>query len=140
MVKMGEALTLSKKHEYDTRKPGISVKAVLNSNGGEVVCDPKIDSGSENCIFERGLGSALGFEVETGAPKRFSTVTGSFLTYGHDVTLSVLGIETSATVYFAADENFTRSVLGRQGWLDRVRMGLIDYEGKLYLSDYNESG
>lgn len=111
----------------------------LLTDDGEVVCDPKIDSGSENCIFERGLGSALGFEVKTGAPKRFSTVTGSFLTYGHDVTLSVLGIETATIVYFAADENFTRNVLGRQSWLDRVRLGLVDYEGKLYLSDYNES-
>jgi len=25
-------------------------------------------------------------------------------------------------------------VVGRHGWLNRVRMGLIDYEGKLYLS------
>lgn len=50
----------------------------------------------------------------------------------------VLGLEFQPTVYFAADENFTRNVLGRQGWLDRVRLGLIDYEGKLLLSDYND--
>ena len=136
---MAETLTFSKKYEYDTRKPGITVNAVLKSESGEVACDPKIDSGSENCIFERGLGAALGFEVENGHPKRFSTVTGSFLAYGHDVALSVLGVEITATVYFAADENFTRNVLGRQRWLDRVRLGLVDYEGKLYLSDYNES-
>lgn len=25
-----------------------------------------------------------------------------------------------------------------KGWIDRARLGLIDYEGKLYLSDYND--
>ncbi len=50
--------------------------------------------------------------------------------------MSVLGIETVSTVYFAKEESFTRNALGRQGWLDRVRLGLIDYEGKLFLSEY----
>jgi hypothetical protein len=50
----------------------------------------------------------------------------------------VLGIETTTTVYFAADEAFTRNVLGRQGWLNVIRLGLVDYEGKLYLSHYDD--
>jgi len=54
------------------------------------------------------------------------------------LTLNVLGIETVATVCFAKEESFTRNVLGRQGWLDRVKLGLIDYEGKLFLSEYNK--
>jgi len=33
----------------------------------------------------------------------------------------------------AADEDIDRNVLGRYGWLDRVTLGLIDYEGKRYL-------
>jgi hypothetical protein len=41
-------------------------------------------------------------------------------------------------VYFAADAAFSRNVLGRQGWIDRIRLGLVDYEGKLYLSDYSD--
>jgi hypothetical protein len=52
------------------------------------------------------------------------------------VTIEVLGIRSEATVYFAADEQFTRNVLGRTGWLDRVKLGLIDYEAKLLLSAY----
>jgi hypothetical protein len=52
--------------------------------------------------------------------------------------MSVLEIETISTVYFAKEESFTRNVLGRQGWLDRVKLGLIDYEGKLLLSAYGE--
>ena len=30
------------------------------------------------------------------------------------------------TVYFAAHEAFTRNVLGRRGWLDQVRLGLVE--------------
>jgi len=61
-----------------------------------------------------------------------------FDAYGHDLTLSVLGVETFSRVYFAKEESFTRNVLGRQGWLDRVKLGLIDYEGKLLLSAYSK--
>lgn len=49
-----------------------------------------------------------------------------------------MGIETFSRVYFAKEESFTRNVLGRQGFLDRVKLGLIDYEGKLLLSAYSE--
>ena len=52
------------------------------------------------------------------------------------LTLETLGYSFDVTVYFAAHENFTRNVLGRRGWLDQVRLGLIEYESKLYLSRY----
>jgi hypothetical protein len=29
-------------------------------------------------------------------------------------------------------------VLGRVGWLNRVRLGLIDYDGRLFLSAYDD--
>ncbi len=77
-------------------------------------------------------------EIETGYPLQMTTAKGPFQTYGHRVNLSVLGIETEATVYFAAEESFYLNILGRQGWLDRVKLGLIDYEGKLLLNAYDE--
>lgn len=98
----------------------------------------KLDTGASFCIFRRIYGELLGLTIESGQPETLSTPMGSFLAYGHDVTLVTLGLEFQTTVYFAADENFTRNVLGRQGWLDRVRLGLFDYEGKLLLSDYND--
>lgn len=52
--------------------------------------------------------------------------------------MAVLGLAYDTTVYFADDPQFGRNVLGRQGWLDCVQLGLIDYDGKLYLSDYND--
>jgi voltage-gated potassium channel Kch len=71
-------------------------------------------------------------------PLRFSTAMNSFDAYGHTVTLETLGYSFDVTVYFAAEESFTRNVLGRRGWLDQVRLGLVEYESKLYLSRYNE--
>ena len=64
------------------------------------------------------------------------TATGTFLSYGHEVTLSVADFQFDTI--FAADAEINRNVLGRFGWLDRVVLGLIDYEGKLYLSRYDE--
>jgi len=64
-------------------------------------------------------------------------VTGRFLTYGHEVTLNAAGYDFDSIVYFYADEDLDRNVLGRHGWLDRVVLGLIDYEGKLLLSPYS---
>jgi hypothetical protein len=54
------------------------------------------------------------------------------------VTLSTLNFEFDTMVYFAAEERFRRNVLGRRGWLEQVRIGLIDYDGALYVSQYND--
>ena len=131
---MPESLTFANTYYYDLSEPGITVAAKLIWGGQELTLTVKIDTGSSNCIFQRTHGEYLGLDIESGHPQRFGTATGSFLAYGHEVTLSVLGIETVSTVYFAAEEAFTRDVLGQIGWLNRVRLGLVDYEGKLYLS------
>ncbi|HXG68931.1 MAG TPA: hypothetical protein VNO70_27780 [Blastocatellia bacterium] len=135
---MSESLTFAKSHYYDTRKAGITLPVILQSGSNTIGLEAKLDTGSSYCVFKRAQGEFLGLDIESGIPQLMRTVTGDFLTCGHEVTLSVLGIETVTRVYFAADENFTRNVLGRQGWLDRVRLGLVDYEGKLYLSAYDD--
>jgi hypothetical protein len=125
-------------HEYDTRENGIVLPTLLRFGEDEAKVRAKLDTGSQFCIFERKQGERLGLEIESGNPLRMTTATGTFNTFGHTVNLSVLGIETEATVYFAAEESFYLNILGRQGWLDRVKFGLIDYEGKLLLSAYGE--
>lgn len=67
-----------------------------------------------------------------------STVAGNFRAYGHELTLAVLGIEGHAGVYFYADPSVSRNVLGRHGWLNRVRLGLVDPDSLLYLSAYDD--
>ncbi len=65
-------------------------------------------------------------------------MTGNFRAYGHVLTLAVLGIQVYAVVYFYENPNINRNVLGRNGWLNRVRLGLVDYDSVVYLSAYDE--
>lgn len=133
-----EKLTFRKLYLYDLAELGIAVPVLLTSGSRQTELKAKLDTGASGCIFARIYGEELGLDIEGGTPQRVSTVTGSFLTYGHPVTLSVLDIAFDTTVYFAEDAGFNRSVLGREGWLDHLRLGLVEYEGKLYLSDYND--
>lgn len=41
-------------------------------------------------------------------------------------------------VYFAEPESFSLNVLGRFGFLDRLRIGLVDYEELLYMGLYDQ--
>ncbi len=64
------------------------------------------------------------------------TVTGTFVVYLHEVNLLVAGFAFSAFVGFAEDEGFRRNVLGRRGFLEHITLGLVDYDGKVYLNSY----
>ncbi|MCY7348893.1 MAG: hypothetical protein LH614_22105 [Pyrinomonadaceae bacterium] len=135
---MSEILSFTEIYDYDTLKIGITVPTKLFFGENFVRLEAKVDTGAENCIFERTHAERLNIDVESGDLIIFNTAAGNFAAYGHELTLSVLGIETYAKVFFAKEESFTRNVLGRQGWLDRVKLGLIDYEGKLLLSAYDK--
>lgn len=135
---MAETLTFAKFFQYDITKQGITLPVTLSFGGRAIDLKAKLDPGSTYCVFARFIGEHFGLTIEAGMPERIGTVTGSFMAYGHEIRLSVLGFDYDITAYFAEDPNFGRNVLGRQGWLDRIRLGLIDYDGKLYLSDYND--
>jgi hypothetical protein len=135
---MEETISFAKQFEYDTLKIGRTVPVRLVLGSEIVLFEAKLDTGAANCIFERVHGERLGLKIESGEKQLFSTATGNFIAYAHEVNLSVLEIEIFTRVYFAEDENYSRNVLGRSGWLDRVKLGLIDYEGKLLLSAYGE--
>jgi hypothetical protein len=52
--------------------------------------------------------------------------------------VSIASFELSGLIAFAEDKGFRRNVLGRRGFIDQMTLGLIDYEGKLYLRRYDE--
>ncbi len=83
------------------------------------------------------MAEVLGLDVECGRLQRFRTVAGSFAAYEHEVTVHTLGVEFSAVVFFAQDPAFTRNFLGRSGWLDRLRIAIVEYDGMLFLSAYD---
>lgn len=135
---MAWQLSYEKRAFFDPGKPGISVPVNLLIGNDSVDVETKLDTGSTYCVFERVWGESLGFDIESGHRVRIATATGSFIAYGHSVTLSVVGYDLDSVVYFAEDRAIKRNVLGRHGFLDRVQFGLIDYIGQLYLSRYGD--
>jgi hypothetical protein len=133
-------LEFSHRRSYAPGVDGISVPVVL-SNGDETVdLLASIDTGASNCLFEREHGELLNLKIETGDPRTFRTATGRIETFGHVVELDVLGLKVEAMVYFFADERIVKNLLGRNGWLDRVRFGLVDHDLEVYIAAYDFEG
>ncbi len=114
----------------------ITVKVDLISGASAVTVNAKLDCGSKFCVFQPHFARLLGFELESGVPQGIRTAAGSFPAYGHEVTLTVSGLEWQTTVFFAAPEDFPINVVGRIGFLDHLQVGLVDYEQLLYLGPY----
>jgi hypothetical protein len=124
-------------HHYRSAFVGIEVPVTLRYGSQSVDLIAKVDTGAAYCIFDRRYAEMLGLNVESGRFQTFQTVAGSFPAYEHEVTLQMPGIEFSARVFFAQDTEFARNFLGRTGWLDRLRVAIIDYDRTLYLSAYD---
>lgn len=134
---MSWQLTFDRLLNYDAGQAGITIEVALRLLRDDVSCAAKLDTGSTFCIFARKVGEDLGLRIEDGIKQLVSTVTGTFVVYLHQVTLSIPGFELDALASFAADEAFQRNVLGRRGFLEQMILGMVDYEGQLYLSRYN---
>ena len=135
---MAHQLDFEKLEAYEVGDEGIFLDVVIKFVDVSVSFRAKIDTGATYCIFERRFGEQLGLDIESGMRQRFGTATGGFYAYGFRVTLSTMNFDFNSMVFFAADEGFTQNVLGRIGWLDKVVLGLVDYEGRLYLSRYDK--
>jgi hypothetical protein len=133
---MPVSLEFSFSHRYSSSAQGIEVPVTLGSGGQSVDLIANLDTGAAHCIFERRYAEMLGMNPESGRLQRFRTATGSFAAYEHEVSLQVLGIAFSTAVFFAQDPIFARNFLGRVGWLDRLRLAIVDYDRNLYLSAY----
>jgi predicted aspartyl protease len=126
------------KHSYDTTKTGITIPVELSDGSNVVQVDAKLDTGASFCIFEHAYGEMLGLDVEGGTHALVSTANSTFQAFGHWLTLTALGFQFDVMVYFAADESIRRSVLGRRGFIDQLRLCLIEHNGELYISKYDD--
>lgn len=132
-------LNFNEKIIYPHNKQGINLTVVLQrGNEPPISVETKLDTGSTFCIFQPQYAELLGLEIEKGEPEIVRAATEKFIVYGHELTLKIANLEWEATVYFVPDKLFPVSVLGRIGFLDRLKIGLIDYEQILYLNSYNE--
>lgn len=133
---MSHQLTFATRETYDSRLEGITIEARLVSGEHSVICQAKIDTGGQACLFMREIAETLGIDIESGHRHAFNTLAGSLISYGHNVTVQTLGLEFDSLIYFASDYGLTRNLLGREGWLQKVRLAVIDYDSALYLSPY----
>jgi predicted aspartyl protease len=133
---MPVSLDFDNTHKYTEATDGINVPITLAIGSQSVDLLAKLDTGAAHCIFERKYAEILGLEVESGRLQRFRTVAGSFAAFQHEITIQTLGIEFSAVVFFAQDSTFNRNFLGRSGWLDRLRIAIVDYDRLLFVSPY----
>ena len=133
---MSHSLQFEVEHSYYSSQGGIWLPTFLTVGAKTVECEAKVDTGAEFCLFQRGLADRLGLQLQEGHSVSLQTLTGNFKAYGHEVELSTLGLAFYVTVYFAEDYGLTRNLLGRNGWLQQVKLAVIDYEEILYLSAY----
>ena len=124
-------------HRYASRVQGITLPVVLRNGADAIDLLARVDTGASNCLFEREHGEMLNLDIDAGEPKTFSTATGRVDAFGHLVSLEVLDLKFESMVYFFADERINKNLLGRVGWLDRVRLGLVDHDSELYLAEYD---
>jgi hypothetical protein len=133
-----EALSFREKWSYSASQSGIELWIGLNHESRSVRFLAKVDTGAAFCIFQREYAEQLGIDVESGQYRKVNTATGSFDVYGHAVTLSCFDWEFESLVYFATLKDFSRNVVGRVGWLEHFRLGLVDHDSTLFLSHYDD--
>ena len=127
-------------YSYPSLPSGIEVPVELHYGNQSVRLAAKIDTGASFCMFLREYAEALGVDVESGLRQTVATLNGQFVVFGHNLGLSCLEHRTDANVYFYQDYGLGRNVLGRTGWLDRHRLGIVDHDLSIYVSPYDDPG
>lgn len=133
---MAFELSFSKSFTYPDVDGGILLPVTLSVAGEHTTVDAVVDSGGSVCLFGLEVAATLGLEVESGIPKRLNSLGGPIDSFGHEVTIETAGLNFQSVVYFAKHPGLQRNILGRQGWLRKLKLGLIDYENTMYLSQH----
>ena len=134
---MAFRISFARRHSYAGPGDTISLPVVLRSGQETINLEANLDTGAAYCLFERSYAEALGIDVEGGVPMSFATANSRFQAFGHEVTISTLDIEVHSLVFFFADSDIVKNVLGRHGWLDRLNVGIVDHEQLLYIGGYD---
>ena len=134
-----ERINFSLRHTYSAER-GIELPIELRLVGSKIVrINANVDTGASFCIFQREYGEQLGLDIERGVHEFVRTADdGRIELFGHNVLMTCLDWDTDSLVFFAKDYSYKRNVLGQRGWLDQFKIGIVHYDGALYLSPYNE--
>jgi hypothetical protein len=120
---------------YEETSAGILVPIRLTHGDRSVELSARLDTGAADCIFDDSYAAILGL-TDSGVQRRYRTVAGSFEARGYELTIETLGLQWTAFVFFHAMGNPAHAFVGRRGWLDRVRLGIVHYEQWLLLGHY----
>ena len=134
---MSKELTFTDELGYLDDPTGITIPVMLTLGGSTIIVAAKVDTGAEVCLFGRIHGEELGLRIEQGIPKVMNTLSGSLESFGHEVVIQTGQLAFHSLVYFAKYPGLPRNILGRQGWLRSLKLGVVDYDNLLYLSPYD---
>lgn len=129
-------LNFAEEYRYKDDEEGIPIRVMLTYGGKTIRVAAKVDTGAAVCLFSHEDGLDLDIPIEQGVPIKLGGLTGSLDAFGHEVMLQTGDIVFQSFVYFARHPNLPRNLLGRQGWLRNLRLGVIDYDNLLHLSAY----
>ncbi len=134
---MAFQLSFEAEFYYPDKSEGITIPTAVISGDNLVRTYAKVDPGSEFCVFTNEIGRDLGLDIESGIPKRMGSLTGTLDTFGHEVTIQTFDFAFQSVLYFAKYPGLQRNLLGRNGWLRHLNLAIVDYESKLYVSQYS---
>lgn len=104
------------------RFPGLEV--TLHGPKGSVRTLAQIDTGAAFCYFDGERASDLGFDLFAGSRIQLVSAMGRDTSARlHEVQLEFLGYRLRAVVAFST-EPVRREILGRQGFLEHVQLGV----------------
>jgi len=131
-------ITYRHRYAFDPKQPGVTLPVSLFANDRVETTEAAIDTGSTLCVFRREIAEWLNITVEEGIEDHVNAMGTVIRVYGHEVRMVVGEMTLDLFVYFPSFQNIPRNLLGRQGFLQRLRFGLDDYEGFVYLSHYGD--
>jgi hypothetical protein len=136
---MTTQLSFTDEFRYADDLSGISLPVMLSYGEKSRRVWAKVDTGSEVCLFSHEDGLKLGVPIEQGLPITLSSLGGDVEAFGHEVIIQTGALVFQSVAYFAKYSGLPRNILGRRGWLRKLKLAVIDYDNLLYLSAYDSS-
>lgn len=134
---MAQQISFTEEFRYADDLAGITIPVILRYGGKSRRVQAKVDTGGDVCLFSREEGTFLGVPVDQGMPTTLSSLGGNIEAFGHEIAIQTGELIFESVVYFAKYPNLPRNILGRQGWMRKLKLAVIDYDNLLYLSEYD---
>jgi hypothetical protein len=135
---MAHRLEFDECHSYEKdADQSIFIPLRLSANGIVVNLAAKLDTGADYCLFDREWAESLDIDVESGLRRTFRGLAGRLEAFEHEVTIKTFDVEFTSHVYFTREIGIARDLLGRNGWLDRLRIAIVHYDREIFLRPYD---